>query len=141
MIRQTVFLVVVLLFFSIPVVAPFGVARGGAPQGVPGGAGIDGEAVYRSHCLVCHSLAPPPKAAPPIKGLAKHYREAFASREAGVAYMKAFMKKPDASKAICHKEAIERFGLMPAMTLPDDELQAVAAWIWDQFDPAMTGGH
>ena len=99
-----------------------------------------GESIYRSSCMVCHSLAPPPKAAPPVKGLARHYREAFKSKREAVDRMVAFMKKPDASKAVCQEEAIRRFGLMPAMSLPESDLRAVSEWVWDQYDPAMKPG-
>lgn len=97
----------------------------------------EGEAIYRRHCMACHSLLPPPKAAPPVKGLARHYREAFASRQEAVNHMTEFMKTPDASQAICHKDAIKRFGLMPAMSLPESDLRTVSAWVWDQYDPAL----
>jgi len=101
---------------------------------------LKGESVYHSHCMVCHPLAPPPKAAPPVKGVARHYREAFQSRREAVDHMVDFMKKPDESKAICHKEAIRRFGLMPPMNLSDSDLRAVSGWIWDQFDPSLKPG-
>ncbi|ACD90623.1 hypothetical protein Clim_1577 [Chlorobium limicola DSM 245] len=101
---------------------------------------LRGESIYRSSCMVCHSLAPPPKAAPPVKGLARHYREEFASKREAVNHMVAFMQKPDASKAVCHEEAIRRFGLMPAMSMPESDLRAVSEWVWDQFDSAMKQG-
>ncbi|MEE9904737.1 cytochrome c [Chlorobium sp.] len=99
-----------------------------------------GESIYRSSCMVCHSLAPPPKAAPPVKGLARHYRESFKSRREAVDHMVVFMQKPDASKAVCRKEAIKRFGLMPAMSLPESDLRKVSEWVWDQYDPGMKPG-
>ncbi|WP_244191148.1 MULTISPECIES: c-type cytochrome [unclassified Prosthecochloris] len=102
---------------------------------------LDGKALYERHCRVCHSMAPPPAVAPPVRGVAFHYREAFDTREAAEAHMVDFIKRPDSKKAICDPEAIERFGLMPAMTLPDDELRAVSAWFWDQYDPAMRDMH
>ncbi|WP_233570434.1 c-type cytochrome [Prosthecochloris sp. ZM_2] len=103
--------------------------------------GHDGKAIYERHCMMCHSMAPPPVAAPPVRGVSYHYREAFENREDAVAHMVGFMKNPDPERAVCDPEAIERFGLMPAMTLPDDELRAVSVWFWDQYDPAMREMH
>ncbi len=98
------------------------------------------ESIYRTHCMVCHSLAPPPKSAPPVKGLARHYREEFTSKRLAVSHMVDFIRKPDASKVVCHKEAIKRFGLMPAMSLPESDLRTVSEWVWDQYDPGIKPG-
>ncbi len=111
----------------------------GSKDVVAGGA--EGTIIYERHCMMCHSMAPPPAAAPPVKGVALHYREAFDSREEAVRHMVAFMKSPDPDEAVCDREAIERFGLMPAMKLSDDELKTVSAWFWDQYDPSMRQMH
>jgi len=134
------FFLAVLLTFPALAFAPSGEGYGGSHEGTLARAEKVGERVYRQSCMVCHSLVPPPKAAPPIKGLARHYREAFKSRREAVDHMVAFMKKPDASKAVCRKEAIKRFGLMPAMSLPESELRKVSEWVWDQYDPGMKPG-
>ena len=48
------------------------------------------------------------------------------------------MKLPVAKNAV-EPQAITRFGLMPPSALSEAELRAVAGWVWDQFDPAMSG--
>ncbi|MBO8093299.1 MAG: c-type cytochrome [Prosthecochloris sp.] len=112
----------------------------GAQQAVTSGTS-DGKAIYERYCMMCHSMAPPPVAAPPVRGVSFHYREAFESREEAVEHMVAFMKNPDPEQAVCDPQAIERFGLMPAMQLAEDELRTVSGWFWDQYDPSMRERH
>ncbi len=102
---------------------------------------INGEQLYKRYCSRCHSLGPPPKFGPPVKGIAIHYREAFADKKEAVEHMVAFMQKPDAAMSKCRPEAIERFGLMPAMNLPEEKLRAVSDWFWEQFDPELKRRH
>ncbi|PWW82227.1 cytochrome C [Prosthecochloris marina] len=99
----------------------------------------DGEEVFNKNCSVCHSVNPPPKSAPPVVRLANLYHLKFSTKEEGVANMAAFLKKPDHNKAAA-VQAISRYGLMPAIPLSDEELNAVAEWVWDQYDPAMRRG-
>ncbi len=102
---------------------------------------LSGEKLYQRHCKQCHAMEPPPKIAPPIKGLAIHYREAFSDKEAAVEHMVAFMQKPDAALSKCRPEAVERFGLMPAMNIAEEKLRKVSEWVWDQYDPELKKRH
>ncbi|UZJ40749.1 cytochrome c [Prosthecochloris sp. SCSIO W1101] len=102
---------------------------------------IDGGSIYKRYCSRCHSMGPPPKYGPPIKGIAIHYREAFTEKKAAVEHMVAFMQKPDASLSKCRPEAIRRFGLMPAMNLSEEKLSVVSEWLWEQFDPELKRLH
>jgi len=94
--------------------------------------------LFERHCRACHSKQPPPKTAPPVQGIASHYRKAFSSKEAAVRHMVRFMQQPDAESSILGEQAVTRFGLMPVMSLNTEELRRVAAWLWDQYDPAFT---
>ena len=96
---------------------------------------LSGEQLYQRNCEVCHSMHPPAKTAPPIVRLASRYRMLYGNKEDAVNAMVSFMKTPDASKSVLMPRVIERFGLMPAMSLPDEELEKVAGWLWDQYDP------
>lgn len=102
---------------------------------------IDGGSIYKRYCSRCHSMEPPPKFGPPIKGLAMHYREAFSDKEAAVEHMVSFMQKPDPAMSKCRPEAIERFGLMPAMNVAEEKLRRVSEWVWEQYDPALKHRH
>lgn len=95
----------------------------------------DGKTIYTANCSVCHSMQPPAKTAPPISGLASRYRTVYGNKADAVKAMVSFMKKPDATKSVLGQQAVNRFGLMPAMTLPDRQLEVVSGWLWDQYDP------
>lgn len=102
-------------------------------------AAADGKALFEANCAVCHSMQPPPKSAPPVLGIALHYRKAFGTdRKAAIKHMVAFMQKPEATHSKLEPAAITRFGLMPAMTLSVNDLRTVSAWLWDQNDPKFT---
>ncbi len=92
----------------------------------------NGKAIFDRNCSVCHSIMPPPKSAPPIVPIAARYRQRFTSKEQAVASMAAFLKSPSKSKVVVDPQAVSRFGLMPPVALPDAELRAVAAWVWEQ---------
>ncbi|NTV47112.1 MAG: cytochrome c [Chlorobiales bacterium] len=98
----------------------------------------DGKTIYQKNCSVCHSLKPPRKSAPPIVGMAAHYHEAFKDRNEAVEHMVQFMKAPDSTKSKLEPQAISRFGLMPAMSLTENELRSVSEWLLNQFDPKFT---
>jgi len=115
-----------------------GIASGFSPAAMSA-ATVDGAAVFARNCSVCHPLNPPPKSAPPVMALANRYHEKFATKQQGVAHMAAFLKKPDKNRAV-DPQAVSRFGLMPAISLPDAELKAVTGWFWDQYNPAMGRG-
>jgi len=94
----------------------------------------EGKAIFERNCSVCHSVSPPPKSAPPIMPIAAVYHRQFPDKAEGVKYMAAFMKSPAKEKSKVDPEAINRFGLMPPMALGDAELDAVAGWVWDQYN-------
>ncbi len=100
---------------------------------------LDGHAIFNKNCSVCHSVNPPPKAAPPIVPLASRYHMQFQKKADGVNHLVAYLKSPDKRNAV-DPQAITRFGIMPASPLPVAELRAVAGWVWDQYNPAMGRG-
>ncbi len=99
----------------------------------------EGEAIYQKNCQSCHTMSPPAKSAPSIIALAGQYRARYSKKAGAVADMVAFMKEPAVGKSILGSKTFERFGLMPAMSLPDEELEKVAGWLWDQYDPNFEG--
>ncbi|NHQ60416.1 cytochrome c [Chlorobium sp. BLA1] len=100
---------------------------------------LSGEAIFNRNCSVCHSVAPPPKSAPPIIPLSNRYHLQFHTKKEGVNHIVAYLKAPSKAKAV-DPQAITRFGLMPPLRLPDAELSAVAEWVWDQYNPNMGMG-
>jgi cytochrome c len=94
-----------------------------------------GKAVFDKSCSMCHSYGPPPKIAPPMVGLSQHYHENFkdTDTEKAVAHMVAFIKNPSKEKSMLLPIGLEKWGLMPAMNLPDEDLRAVAYWVWQVY--------
>lgn len=99
-----------------------------------------GEKLYTGSCEVCRSMRLPAKTAPSIIGLASRYRTVYGNRIDAVAAMVSFMKAPDVANTALGPGAIRRFGLMPAMAMSDKELEKVAGWLWDQYDPNFVPG-
>lgn len=99
----------------------------------------DGQAIFDKNCSVCHSISPPPKSAPPIVPMASRYHMQYKSKADGINHLVAYMKSPDRKTAV-DLQAIARYGIMPAMPLPDQELRVVAGWVWDQYNPVMGNG-
>jgi mono/diheme cytochrome c family protein len=94
-----------------------------------------GQAVFDQICVACHTVQPPPNLAPPMMGIAGHYRDAFTDRDEAVAAMVAYIQSPDSAKSQLGAEAFRRFGIMAPLPLPEADLRAAAAWIWDMYDP------
>ncbi|NTW69025.1 MAG: cytochrome c [Chlorobiaceae bacterium] len=100
---------------------------------------MSGQEIFNRNCSLCHSVAPPPKAAPPIIPLSNRYHLQFRTKIEGVNQIVAYLKAPRKAKAV-DPQAITRFGLMPPLRLPDAELRVVAEWVWDQYNPNMGMG-
>jgi len=108
---------------------------------------LDSETIFKQYCGSCHQMKPPAKIAPPVLGIAAHYREAFKEdKDAAIAHMVDFIQSPDSSKSKLEARAIKRFGVMPTIPLSEEELQLAVGWLWDQYDPDFEcgggkGGH
>ncbi|TLU84327.1 MAG: cytochrome c [Chlorobium sp.] len=100
---------------------------------------LDGQTIFNKNCSACHSVNPPPKLAPPITPLASRYHLSFKTKKDGVNHLAAYLKLPKKEDSI-DPQAITRFGLMPPVALSAAELNVVAAWVWDQYNPAMGMG-
>lgn len=89
-----------------------------------------GEAVYQSVCMACHVAEGMPTVAPPIFAVKNHVLGAYPEREAFIKQVTEWVKAPDEKNALM-PGAIRKFGLMPATEVPDEELQAVAEFLYD----------
>lgn len=101
----------------------------------------EGRRIFQATCSACHSTDPPPVNAPPMSHVAMHYRERYPDRAEALAAMAAYVRAPAEERSALPARAIQRFGVMPALPLPADQLHAVSAYVWSLADPArMEGG-
>lgn len=108
-----------------------GMGRMGPTEPVEVPAGLqEGERIYKETCALCHTMDPPPNLAPPMSHVARHLRESFADEAAAVAHVVDYLPAPAAERSILPEMARERFGLMPAQTLPRNLLEAVGRYVW-----------
>lgn len=89
-----------------------------------------GKVVFDTVCATCHSLNPPMLKAPPMLMVAGHYVDARSTDEAAMAAMKEWLRGPDSTKSLLPAHAIQRFGLMPPLALPADDIDAVVAYVF-----------
>jgi cytochrome c len=103
----------------------------------------DGAQLFELVCAMCHSVNPPPKAAPPISHAVAYYLRTHESADSALSAMVAYLRKPEAERSVMPPMAIERFGLMPSQGhLSDAQLLAVARYALSLADSAhVTGGH
>ena len=99
-----------------------------------------GQKVFESSCAACHSLVPPPKLAPPILGVAAHYRDAYPDEKEAVAHIVDFVKHPSKEKSLILNTSGQRWDLMAPMPLPDADLNAVARWMMESKMSVVPAG-
>jgi len=90
----------------------------------------EGKALYPS-CDVCHDQAKAPALGPPMWGVQRRYKRDTMDKEDFIEQMTSFVKAPSLETAI-HAEALGQLGLMPAMPLPDDFLNKISAYIFEE---------
>ncbi|NPA65474.1 MAG: cytochrome c [Epsilonproteobacteria bacterium] len=116
---------------------------------------LDGQKVFESNCAACH-LGEVTKAefmkqiktvkAPPMIEVSNRLKNTIQinphnenseeiHRFAVISYIKEYVKHPSFDYYMCDDAAVSRFDVMPAQkNLKEDELQAVAEWIYDYFE-------
>jgi len=96
-----------------------------------------GKELFERHCVMCHSLTRPkdPKnmVAPAIAGVMFHVKERYPNKEDAVRFIVDYVRSPSHDKALC--PSVKRFGLMPPINLPKEDLEAIASYLFDNFPP------
>ncbi len=92
---------------------------------------VAGKEKFTAYCMSCHNEQSPEDArlAPPPLALQEHYKEAYAEEPAFIEAMSDFVVHPSKEKAIM-LQAVEKFGLMPAMGYAEEELNQIASYIY-----------
>lgn len=90
-----------------------------------------GQAVYQVSCSECHTIQPPPLTAPPLADIARRYHELFTDREDALQHLIAYTRSPDLANAKLEQRHLDEWGVMPGVNLPENDLHAVARWVWE----------
>jgi len=105
----------------------------------------EGERLFDEKCAMCHiKQKPTPEmrgqlVAPPAMGVMFHVKDAFGEdRKAAIAFVKDYVIHPDAAKAKCLPQSLNRFGVMPSQQglVSDAELHEIADYMYDNFPPS-----
>jgi len=108
---------------------------------VPSMAQEKGSALFEEKCAACHVKQRPPfeemknLIAPPIMGVMTHVKDAKATKTEAVNFINDYIFDPTPAKALCMKQSIERFGLMPSQkgALTKEEATEIAGYLYDNY--------
>ena len=97
---------------------------------------IDVLELVEKRCLICHGAGESHDdlLAPPLRGVKNHYLEDYPEREEFVEALVKWNASPDSNQAIM-TGAVERFGVMPALMYPENDVRAIAEYIYDNEQP------
>jgi cytochrome c len=100
-----------------------------------------GSALFEEKCAACHVKQRPSMEemknliAPPIMGVMTHVKDAKATKAEAVNFIADYVFDPTSAKALCMKQSIERFGLMPSQkgALSKEEATTIAGYLYDNY--------
>lgn len=98
---------------------------------------VKGREIVRTVCAACHNEQPPAKLAPPLSHVARRYRTVAGTPEQALARMTAWIATPAKDKSLMPAMAIERFGLMAPLPLPEEMRRAAAMYVLSLADSAQ----
>ena len=94
----------------------------------------EGEKLYKTYCSACHGsqggMEMNKRVAPPIIAVRMHYIGVHPDKAAFVTAVSDWVEKPDASKTLM-RGAIRKFNLMPPVSVPRQDVQKIAAYIYE----------
>jgi mono/diheme cytochrome c family protein len=91
----------------------------------------EGKVLIETKCQSCHTLpgSDMPRLAPPFKAVKNHYMDENTSYETFHAGIEAFLKNPSLETSEM-PGAVNKFGLMPKLALSDQEIEAIAYYLF-----------
>lgn len=100
-----------------------------------------GSVLFEKKCSACHVKQRPAYEemknliAPPIMGVMTHIKDAKTTKSEAVEFIADYIFEPTSTKALCMKQSIDRFGLMPSQkgNLSKEEAQKIAAYLYDNY--------
>ena len=105
----------------------------------------EGYNLMKTNCYACHN--PNTKShdeilAPPFKAVKMHYKKVHDTKEQFVDAVVDYVQNPEEAKALMFG-AVKRFNVMPKLDLPTEDLEKIAAYIYDNDveEPEWMEGH
>ncbi|HZF70896.1 c-type cytochrome [Sulfuricurvum sp.] len=100
-----------------------------------------GSTLFEEKCAACHVKQRPAYEemknliAPPIMGVMTHVKDAKANKEEAVTFIVDYIFDPSHAKAVCMKQSIQRFGLMPSQkgSLTKEEATVIAEYLYKNY--------
>jgi len=100
-----------------------------------------GSILFEKKCASCHLKQRPSyeemstMIAPPVMGVMSHVKEAKTTKPEAVKFIVDYIFEPTSLKALCMKQSIERFGLMPSQkgNLTKEEATSIAGYLYDNY--------
>lgn len=90
--------------------------------------------LFKTHCASCHGVAGgmdmSKRVAPPIIGVKMHYIKTYSDKDSFIAAIADWVEKPDKDNSLM-RGAINRFNIMPAISINRKGLEAIASYIYD----------
>ncbi len=86
---------------------------------------------FKAICMSCHQFSGGPQMiAPPVFAVKNHYLRVYPEKEEFVRSIKAWVPAPDIEKSLM-PGAVRRFNLMPPLQLPEEDLEAIATFLYE----------
>lgn len=100
-----------------------------------------GSILFEEKCAACHMKQRPSfeamntMIAPPIMGVMSHVKDAKTTKPEAVKFIVDYIFEPTPLKALCIKQSIERFGLMPSQkgNLTKEEATMIAGYLYENY--------
>ena len=93
-----------------------------------------GKQLFQTHCVSCHGIAGgmdmSKRKAPPIIAVRRHYIGTYPDKFSFVNTIADWVEKPDRTKTQM-RGAIRRFGLMPKIAVNRNDVEKIAAYIFE----------
>jgi mono/diheme cytochrome c family protein len=93
----------------------------------------EGYDLMKNNCYVCHNpkvASHDDNIAPPFKAVKNRYTKAYSDRTDFINAVVDFVQNPEEDKALM-KGAMKQYKLMPKLPLPTEDLEKIAAYIYD----------
>lgn len=89
-----------------------------------------GKVLYKT-CHACHNPEFDPPKAPPMFAVQKQYKRVTTNKQDFIDKLISFTANPQLGDAVL-EHAVDTFGLMPQLQIPEPELKKIAVYIYEQ---------